>query len=324
MGIDADPVVPHAEHPLRPIALRADLHARRLGAPKLDRVPDEVGEQLPELHRVGQDRGERAAGERRPRLPGSGLEVFERGVEGGVRVGRNQRSGAGAHAREGEQVLDEPLHAHRPLHRELDEFPCVGVELVAIPAGEELHVAGDGPERLLEVVRGHVREPLELLVRAAELFFGPLAGADVDHGGEHEQPLVRLDRVQTDLDGDVGAVLAAPEQVPPGPHRAGLRIGEVRGPKLRMALAEARGDDPLDGLPQQRLPGIPEQPLGLAVDEHNLTAPVNHHHAVGHRFNHGAEARLARGRRGFESGAPARPQRLSTLTGHRPRQPPSR
>src|ERR1043166_9050982 len=54
-GADADAIVPNAEHILAEIHLRADLYARRRPAMKLDRVADQILEQLRELAGVGDE-----------------------------------------------------------------------------------------------------------------------------------------------------------------------------------------------------------------------------------------------------------------------------
>ena len=53
LGRDADAVVAHREAPAGVARLGLDVHLRRLGAAELDRVAEQVLEQLGELRRIG-------------------------------------------------------------------------------------------------------------------------------------------------------------------------------------------------------------------------------------------------------------------------------
>ena len=68
-----------------------------------------------------------------------------------------------------------------------------------------------------------------------------LALGDVDDGGQHERALVGLQRIEPDLDRDLGAVAAQPEQVTPEILSKVRRLNEIaaaRGQSLaQMALA---------------------------------------------------------------------------------------
>ena len=76
---------------------------------------------------------------------------------------------ARADARVGQQVVDQLLHASRAVDGEADELVGVCVELALVAARQELGVRGHHAQRLLQVVRRHVGELLELGVRARQL-----------------------------------------------------------------------------------------------------------------------------------------------------------
>ena len=78
------------------------------------------------------------------------------------------------------------LHPRDAVDDVVEELVGVGVELVLVLALDQLHVAGDHPQRLLQVVRGDVGELFEFLVgsrqllgRAFQRFLGLLAIGDV-------------------------------------------------------------------------------------------------------------------------------------------------
>ena len=137
------------------------------------------------------------------------------------------------------------------------------------------------PERVLERAQqqcerrpelvAHVREERGLgAIQLRHLELGLLAFGDVDDRRQHEGPLVGLDGVEADLDRDLGSVLAQAEEVTPDAHRSGLGIAEEVGPEAGVLAAELRRDQHLDALVQQLAAAVPEQLLGLGVDEDDL------------------------------------------------------
>ena len=189
--------------------------------------------------------------------------------------------GPGADPGVREEVGDELLHAGGAVHGVSDELVRVCVELATVTFAEQLGVARHHAQRLLEVVGSDIGELLEVGVGAAQVQLRPLARTDIHDRGEHEQTLVRLDRVEADLDGDFAAVLPTPEQVPSRPHRARLRASKKVRAQPGVASVHLLGDEQLDRLAQELLAGVPEQPLDLAVHQHDLAAALHHHHAVG-------------------------------------------
>ena len=92
------------------------------------------------------------------------LEVVEDVLDERVRVDIGELHGGAPRAGVGEQVVDQRLHPLDAADGEADEPVGVLVELAVVAAGEQLDEPGDHPQRLLKVVRGDVRELLEVLV----------------------------------------------------------------------------------------------------------------------------------------------------------------
>src|SRR6266568_2722364 len=169
LRIDADPIVPDGEQPFLAVGSGRDVDRRsHCGPAELDRVPDQVLEHLREAAGVSVDRRERAARHRGAALVQRRSQVEEGLIERRARVDRRERLVDAADARVLEQAADERLHALRALDRVVDVFLRLRVHLVGVALLEELHVARDHQERLLEVVRRDVGELLEVGVRAGE------------------------------------------------------------------------------------------------------------------------------------------------------------
>ena len=124
-----------------------------------------------------------------------------------------------ADAGEGEQVVDQALHALRAVDGEADVLVGPLVELAAVAPLQELAEAGDLAQRLLQVVARDVGELLEVAV-------GPLQVA-----GLLVEPLVDL-LEQVDLVGDVHAASRRrprrARRSPAGPLGADLPVHVAR------------------------------------------------------------------------------------------------
>ena len=72
-------------------------------------------------------------------------------------------------AGEGEQVVDQHLHAFGAVDGEPDVFGAALVELVAVPLLQQLAEGGDLAQRLLQIVRRDIGELLEFGVGPAQL-----------------------------------------------------------------------------------------------------------------------------------------------------------
>ena len=164
------------------------------------------------------------------RLDDDPVEVGQGGTHQCCAVDRPPHQHAGARPRVGEQVVDEHLHPGGTVHGERDEFVGVGVELAPVAVGQELHVAGDHPQRLGQVMRGDVRELREITVRTFQF------GQQICHDG---RVLARLRQVARravqDLSGHVGPYVP-------------------RHPAGRAVLAET---PEFEGQPRRRIAGTP-------------------------------------------------------------------
>src|SRR5206468_6603705 len=83
-----------------------------------------------------------------------------------------------------------------------------------------------------------------------------------------------------------------PEQVALRSHGADLRTPEESITKRWMVRSKPPWHEKIDRPAQQFLARVPEQPLDLLVDQHDLSRAVDHQHAARRRFDHGAKPRL--------------------------------
>src|SRR5271156_2132206 len=82
-------------------------------------------------------------------------------------------------------------------------------------------------------MRGYISEFLKISIRSLELAplllpfpFGPAPLRYVDNTGQHHRLAIQFDRIEADLQGEFGAVLAQPEQLAPLAHLARRHVGE--------------------------------------------------------------------------------------------------
>jgi len=172
------------------------------------------------------------------------------------------------------------------------------VEHLAVALLEQLHVAGHGPQRFREVVRGDVRELLEVAVGPTERRVLPLEGpVDVlqlggrldavghvlDAGGEAGDPSGRVpERRHGDGHGDVAPV----GSLVPGVEALDLLAGQrqlVRGPQAgRGLLGEQVGGGPAHHV----VGGDAVQPLCRGVPARDTTGHVLGEDRVGRDLHH--------------------------------------
>ena len=107
----------------------ANVDSRHGVRAELERVADQVLEQLAELHLVAVHRGQRVVGHRGARLLDAGAQVEERAAQRRLERHRLELLALGADARVGEQVLDQLLHARRAVDDVGHELARVLVEL---------------------------------------------------------------------------------------------------------------------------------------------------------------------------------------------------
>ena len=95
-----------------------------------------------------------------------GLQIGDDVAEHLPAVGCDERLLARACARIGQQVVDQHLHPPCAVDGEIDEIVGVRVELALVVPLQKLAVAGHHPQRLLQIVRGHVGKLFEFGVRS--------------------------------------------------------------------------------------------------------------------------------------------------------------
>jgi hypothetical protein len=169
---DADAVVGDRDAPaVAVLALGAHGHVRRPVTGELQRVGDEVLQDVDEQVLVG----EHARQRRRVVVQGPA-----RGRQGGVQVAHDAldrlrdvdrlETDLGLRgARVPQQPVDEVAHPPCAVGDLAEERPPVVVEPLAVPALDQVGEAGHRLQRLDQVVRGCQGEALELGVRAREL-----------------------------------------------------------------------------------------------------------------------------------------------------------
>src|SRR5258706_444408 len=94
-----------------------------------------------------------------------------------------------------------------------------------------------------------------------------LALGNIDYGTENAQPPQRMNRVETDLDRKLAAVLAQAEEVAPSPHLPGLRRRLISLTVLRVITAKTFRHQQVNGLADHLLAAIAEHGFHLGVDQ---------------------------------------------------------
>src|SRR6185437_12306579 len=169
LSVEADAVVRNGEQILRTVPLRADTHQRRRVATELDRVADQVLKDLAQLGWVAQQHRQRPDLNLRPRLIDRNAQIGAHLPQYGFAVHRLQSAGVRFDPRVLQQIVDQFLHTGRAVYRVTDELIGVAVEPAGVAPLQELRVAGDHPQRLLQVVAGDVGELLQSGIGAAEV-----------------------------------------------------------------------------------------------------------------------------------------------------------
>src|SRR5690606_4359172 len=111
----------------------------------------------------------------------------------------------------------------------------------------------------------------------------------VAHGTDDTQALfLGPPRAEADLDGERRAVLPAPPQIEPDPHRSVAWLLREFRPVGTVAGAERFGDEHIDALPHELLFRPPEQRDRLWIGIADDPSLVHDEAAVGRRQKHGA------------------------------------
>ncbi|MGB6503050.1 MAG: hypothetical protein WBE99_06270 [Xanthobacteraceae bacterium] len=102
--------------------------------------------------------------------------------------------------------------------------------------------------------------------------FGALARADIGDGAEHHQPVFGVDRIEPDLDRNLGSIFTHAVKVAADAHAACFRLRDEVCAMAAMGRAPGLRHQNIDGPVEQFLAPVAEQPLGLGVDQHDLAA----------------------------------------------------
>ncbi len=178
------------------------------------------------------------------------------------------------------------------------DTPCWSAETApTLPSCISSAKPDDRVERRAQLVR-HVGQELALqparLPRRLHLQLRLLSRGDVADGRDRERGPVDFERTQADFDGELAPVLTQARQLEAHPHRSLARCPKVSATMAGVDGAEPLGDKQLDGIPQQLIPGVPEQPLRLGVHQCDAAVAVYDDHGIGHRLEHTPESRLER------------------------------
>src|SRR5262249_52747798 len=166
--LEADAVVSYRDDPLLAFAVRLDPDVRRILPAELDRVRDQVLEELADLVWVDLHAREIAGFDPGAALLDRDLHAVEDIPQDRREVRREERPAVRADAGESEEIEDQVVHPRRALGGVADALVGVRTELALVAALEELDVGPDHAQGLLKVVRGDVGELLELRVAALE------------------------------------------------------------------------------------------------------------------------------------------------------------
>jgi hypothetical protein len=147
----------------------------------------------------------------------------------------------GLHLFDVEDIVDQP---DQPLAVRLrDREQALGrfVQLSGGAADQQPERAGDRRQRRAQLVadRRH-----EFVLQALQ----PLPLADVDDDAENEQPLAGLDRIEPDIDRELGAVPAQPKQIATRTGATGFRMVGVGVAVAHVLAAQARRHQNVDAL----------------------------------------------------------------------------
>ena len=172
LHVYADAVISDGEEPLVAprIALHTNPHCWRLLTSELNRVSNQVLEELDELCLITHYHRQRLFWQcnRRPALLDGGLEVVDGVLDDSLAVHRFECLTAARNAGVRKQVLDQLLHVLCPVDGVTHERVCFGTELPLVPALEESYCTRHRPERFLQVMGGNIGKLLEFRVRALQ------------------------------------------------------------------------------------------------------------------------------------------------------------
>jgi len=194
LRVDPDPVILYRKEPGPLGTLGVDMNLRRPAVPELDGISNEVLEELEKLAVVGPNRRKGFGSDLRPGLFDCRMKHFKNLPQYLIEVRGLKRPGPGGQTRKGEKVLDEPLHPQDILMGSLDEAVRISLQLPFASFGQEVQVAGDCPQRGLEIMGSHIGELFKFGVGTQQLlgldpyfFFRLFLAGDVPVAASHSQ-----------------------------------------------------------------------------------------------------------------------------------------
>lgn len=154
--IDADAIVFDAEQPFLRSLLGIDVNLRGQVSPIDDGISNQVLEQLHQLASVSDDDWKDLCCQFRICLTNLRFQVVPHFFDNDVAVGVAERSGFRRDARIGQKIVEQSLHPLGTVNRALQELVCFLIELPTVPPLQQLTIAGDRPQRSLQVMRNAV------------------------------------------------------------------------------------------------------------------------------------------------------------------------
>ena len=276
LGGDADAVVLDDHPDALPPPLRADADPRLdARGRELQRVRQQIRQDLVEERAVGEDRGEgRGDVERGPPLPDLQVQAVARLPDGRLEVHRAQVQPDVAQPAVGQEVVDEGVHGPGALEDPLRGLRAFGIE--GLLGEEELGEAVDRAQRRPQIVGHRGGEAFELLdadfqllgpgahllaqrlVGLPQAFLGEPALREIadDLGVAHERPVRVAERGGDAAGPEAGAVLALEPVVVAGAaaERGGAEL-EVR----QTPFAVFGDEDPGQVLPEDLVGAVAQE-----------------------------------------------------------------
>src|SRR4051812_45649585 len=144
-------------------------------------------------------------------------------------------------------------------------------QLDCLPVGELRHLeiehAGHDLEVVLHAMVDLLEQDLLLFQRRAKFGLDELSFRNVSNDADDQGAPLGRERAETDLDGELAAILAASGELSAFPHRAGARFAKIVVAVANVLRSEALGNQSFDLHALQLLSGVPEQTLGELVDD---------------------------------------------------------
>src|SRR5271170_7534913 len=118
--------------------------------------------------------------------------------------------------------------------------------------------------------------------------FGTLAHADVADGSGHQNSFRTFERAQHELDGELAAIFAPPDQLDSGSNLLRQRFGCGARAVGDDPFGEALGDNVFYLLTHKFFALVAELLLRLRVQQNDLSGHVYDHHGIGSGFQQAA------------------------------------